>query len=53
MHQMRISNTEVSSVIFRSNKLEIRKKVKTVKEPSDENQTMYHAIEPNTSRVRI
>jgi hypothetical protein len=39
-------------VIFRSKKLEIRKKVKTVKEPSDENQTEYHEIKPNPSKDR-
>jgi hypothetical protein len=34
--------------MLRSKKLEIPlKKVKTVKEPSDENQTEYHEIEPN------
>jgi hypothetical protein len=47
MHQMRISTTQVSSVMLRSKKLEIRKKkeVKTVKEPSDENQTECHETE--------
>jgi hypothetical protein len=50
MHQMRISTTQVSSVMLRSKKLEIRKKVKTVKESSDENQTESHEIEPNPSK---
>jgi hypothetical protein len=36
MHQMRISTTQVSSV----------------KEPSDENQTECHEIEPNQSKDR-
>jgi hypothetical protein len=30
--------------------LEIRKKVKNVKEPSDENQTECHEIDPNPSK---
>jgi hypothetical protein len=51
MHQMRISTTQVSSVMLRSKKLEIRKKVKTGKEPSDENQTECHEIEPNPSWI--
>jgi hypothetical protein len=38
MHQMRISTTQISSMMLRSKKLEIRKKVKSVKEMSDENQ---------------
>jgi hypothetical protein len=39
--------------MFRSKKLEIQKKnVKTVKEPSDENQTECHEIEPTPSKDR-
>jgi hypothetical protein len=49
---MRISTIQVSSVILRSKKLEIRKKMKTVKEPSDGNQTECHEIEPNPSKDR-
>jgi hypothetical protein len=52
MHQMRISTTQVSSVMLRSKKLEIRKKNKKLKEPSDENQTECHEIEPNPSKDR-
>jgi hypothetical protein len=53
MHQTRISITQVSSVMLRSKKLEIRKKnVKTVKESADENQTECHEIEPNPSKNR-
>jgi hypothetical protein len=47
---MRISTNQVSSVMLRSKKLEIRKKVKTVKKPSDENQTECHEIEPYPSK---
>jgi hypothetical protein len=50
MHQMRISTTQVSSVMLRSKKLEIRRK--KMKEPSDENQTECHEIEPNPSKDR-
>ena len=40
MHQMRISTTQVSSVMLRSKKLEIReKKVQIVKEPIKPKQT--------------
>jgi hypothetical protein len=51
MHQMRISTTQVSIVMLRSKKLETRKKknVWKLKEPSDENQTECHEIEPNPS----
>jgi hypothetical protein len=38
--------------MLRSEKLEIRKKVKTVNELSDENQTESHEIEPNPSKDR-
>jgi hypothetical protein len=37
MHQMRISTNQVSSVVLRPKKLEIRKIVKTVKEPNKPN----------------
>jgi hypothetical protein len=51
MHQIHISITQVSSVMLRSKKLEIRKKKKRkLKEPSDENQTECHEIEPNPSK---
>jgi hypothetical protein len=40
MQKMRISTTQVSTVMLRSKMLEIRKqKRETVEEPSDENQT--------------
>jgi hypothetical protein len=53
MHLMRISTTQVSSVMLRSKNLEIRKKkCETVKEPLDENQTESHEIEPNPSKDR-
>jgi hypothetical protein len=38
--------------MLRSKKLDIRKKVKTVKEPLDENQTESYEIEPNPSEDR-
>jgi hypothetical protein len=41
MHQMRISTNQVSSVVLGSKKLEIRKIVKTVKEPK---KTKYCAM---------
>jgi hypothetical protein len=49
---MRISTTQVSSVMLRSKKLEIRKKMWKLKVPSDENQTECHEIEPNPSKDR-
>jgi hypothetical protein len=57
MHQMRISTTQVSSVMLRSKKLEIRKKKAKksdikLKEPSDDNQTVCHEFEPNPSKDR-
>jgi hypothetical protein len=52
MHQMRNATTQVSSVMPRSKKLEIRKKCETVKEPSDETQRECHEIEPNPSKDR-
>jgi hypothetical protein len=50
MHQMHISTNQVSSVVPRPKKLEIRKIVKTVKEPKI--QTLCHEIEPNLSKDR-
>jgi hypothetical protein len=53
MHQMRISTTQVSSVMLRSKKLEIQEnKMWKLKELSDENQTQCHEIEPNPSNDR-
>jgi hypothetical protein len=49
MHQMRISTTQVSSVMLRSKKLEIRKKIK---ERSDKNETECHETEPIPSKDR-
>jgi hypothetical protein len=48
MHQMRISTNQVSSVVLKPKKLEIRKIVKTVKEPKK--QILCHEIEPNPSK---
>jgi hypothetical protein len=51
MYQMRISTTQVSSVVLRPKKLKIAKKnVKTVYEPK--NQNLCHEIEPNQSKDR-
>jgi hypothetical protein len=50
MHQIRISTYQVSSVVSRLKKLEIRKIVKTVKEPKK--QMLHHEIEPNPSKDR-
>jgi hypothetical protein len=52
MHQMHISTTQVSSVMLRSKKLEIKEKNVQLKEPSDENQTECHGIKPNPSKNR-
>jgi hypothetical protein len=52
MHQMCILTTQVSSVMLRSKKLEIRKQMWKRKEPSDENQTDCYEIEPNSSKER-
>jgi hypothetical protein len=49
---MRISTIQVSSVMLRSKKLEIRKQMWKLKDPSDENQTECHEIEPNSSKDR-
>jgi hypothetical protein len=51
MHQMRISTTQVFSVMLKSKKLEIRKKICKLKEPSDENLEESHEIEPNPSKA--
>jgi hypothetical protein len=51
MRQMRISTNQASSVVLRPKILEIRKIVKTVKEPK-RNQTLCHEIEPNPSKDR-
>jgi hypothetical protein len=48
MHQVRISTIQVSSVMLRSKKLEIRKK--NVKTERAENQTECHEIEPNPTK---
>jgi hypothetical protein len=50
MYQMRILTTQVSSVMLRSKKLEIRKTMRKLKEQSNENQKECHEIEPNTSK---
>jgi hypothetical protein len=53
MHQMRISTTQVSPVMLKSKKFEIPgEKMWKLKEPSDENQTECHEIEPNPSKDR-
>jgi hypothetical protein len=53
MHQMRISTTQVSSVMLRSKKLEILEKMWKLQEPSEENQTECHEIEPNLSKIEL
>jgi hypothetical protein len=51
MHQMSISTNQVSSVVLRPKKLEIRKKVvKIVKEPK---KTKYYAMKLSQIRRRI
>jgi hypothetical protein len=53
MHQVRISTNQDSSVVLRPKKLEIRKIVKTVKEPKKKpKQILCHEIEPNPSKDR-
>jgi hypothetical protein len=52
MHQIRISTTQVSSVVLRPKKLEIRKIVKTVKQPKKK-QILCHEIEPKPSKDRV
>ena len=52
MHQMCILTTQVSSVMLKSKKLEIRKKMWKLKDQSDGNQTECHEIEPNLSKDR-
>jgi hypothetical protein len=49
---MRISTTQVFSVMLRSKNLEIRKKMWKLKEPSDENQTECNEIKPIPSKDR-
>jgi hypothetical protein len=52
MHQMRISTNQVSSVMFKHKKLEIRgENVKTVKEPIKTKQP-WNEIGPNSSKDR-
>jgi hypothetical protein len=48
---MRISTNQVSSVVLRPKKLEIRKIVKTVKKPTKK-KILCHEIEPNLSKDR-
>jgi DNA-binding transcriptional regulator GbsR (MarR family) len=53
MHQMHISTNQVSSVVLRPKKLEIRKIVKTVKEPrKTKYKVLCHEIEENPSKDR-
>jgi hypothetical protein len=52
MHQMRISTTEVSSVMLRSKKLEIRKKIENWKSCLMKTKTECHETEPNPSKDR-
>jgi hypothetical protein len=52
MYQIGISTTQVSSVMLRSKKLEIRKQMWKLKESSDENQTECNEIELNMSKDR-
>jgi hypothetical protein len=51
MHQMCILTNHVSLVMLRPKKLEIRKKVKVVKEPI-KTKTESHKIESNPSKDR-
>ena len=56
MHQMRISTTQVSSVMLSLKELEIQKKKKKrwkLLEPLDENQTECHEIEPNLIELEL
>jgi hypothetical protein len=50
MHQMHMSTTQVSSVMLKSEKLEIREKKWKLKAPLDENQRECHEIEPKQSK---
>ena len=52
MHQMRISTTQGSSVMLRSRVEGPKKKMWKLLEPSDENQTQCHDIEPNPLKNR-
>jgi hypothetical protein len=52
MHQMRISTTQVFSDAQVEKVGNPKKKMWKLKEPSDENQTECHGIEPNLSKDR-
>jgi restriction endonuclease S subunit len=52
MHQMRISTTQVSSVVLRLKKLEIQKKIVKKLYKSQKKQILCHEIEPNPSKDR-
>jgi hypothetical protein len=53
MHQMRISTTQVSSVMLRSKNLEIRgKKCENWKSRRKKTKTEYYEIEPKSSKDR-
>jgi hypothetical protein len=52
MHQMHISNNQVSSVVLRPKKLEIRKKKMWKLWKSRQNQILCYEIEPNLSKDR-
>jgi hypothetical protein len=49
---MQILTTQVSSVMFKSKELEIRRKKAKLKDPLDENQTECHKIGPYLSKDR-
>jgi hypothetical protein len=51
MHQMRMSTNQVSSVVLRPKKVEIRKIVNAAKEPKKPNTVLWN-IEPNLSKDR-
>jgi hypothetical protein len=55
MHQMRISTTQVSSVMLWSKKFEIRKKKDKwkLKEPSDENQQSAMKLSQIRRRIEL
>jgi hypothetical protein len=54
MHQIRISTNQVSSVVLKPKKLEIRKNKiqKSVKEPGKKKTILCYEIEPNPSKDR-
>jgi hypothetical protein len=52
MHQMCISTNQISSVMLRSKKLQIRKKKYENYEKADKNQTECHEIDPNLWKDR-